>query len=496
MRAIAIFAGITLGVLTLHYSHAGIESIGPSGIDAAGLGLTGFQVAIGQVEIGRPSKLLFDSLGINVHVNPREVFYRDDPAIANQHLQGDGIYHALQVAGIMISDGGPAPGVAKDADLYAAAFVGILDPPTTIYPIQESLNGINSQNGRDVRAINLSFGTSTLSITEKDGRHPVTLYVDWSSRIDNVLYVTAFPNKGQFGSSHPADDFNGITVVQSRKVSGVYSQVDPVSAGDFSILDADGIRTSIDIMAPGVEVETTDFANTISSVTGSSFATPHVTGTVALLQELADRRIGVVDPVAWNVHAARHEVMKAVLLNSADKIQDTSGTSTLLDMTRTVTDTNGNGWVASEAYSDQEIPLDDQMGAGHLNARRALRQFGVGESAELVNNEVTVGAIGWDLALSPGPDIFTYEPSIVKYKLADPLDAGDYVSATLVWDRQIRFDDDRNGNGRFDVDANGVDADTFIVPTDPRDTFNDLNPFSYAVRSNRHHPGSLGIYKL
>ena len=61
--------------------------------------------------------------------------------------------------------------------------------------------------------------------------------------------------------------------------------------------------------------------------------------------------------------------MKAVLMNSADKIQGTLG------MSRTLVDTGGNNWLTSEAYLDNQlainnpdngkIPLDNQMGTGH-----------------------------------------------------------------------------------------------------------------------------------
>jgi len=62
-----------------------------------------------------------------------------------------------------------------------------------------------------------------------------------------------------------------------------------------------------------------------------SFAAPHVTATVALLQEFGDfalrrtlllRQLGIRQ-LNWSLASRRQEVMKAVMLNSADKVQDT-----------------------------------------------------------------------------------------------------------------------------------------------------------------------------
>jgi hypothetical protein len=130
---------------------------------------------------------------------------------------------------------------------------------------------------------------------------------------------------------------------------------------------------------------------------GTTYAAPHVTATVALLQQYANDRIMNAGAPQWNPNgnSRRHEVMKAVLMNSADKIID-DGTFTLpgekdpvpsgtfLGMQRTVIDQQGNNWLASEAYDDEfEVggfyPLDDQMGTGHLNATRAVQQFLPGE---------------------------------------------------------------------------------------------------------------------
>jgi len=210
-----------------------------------------------------------------------------------------------------------------------------------------------------------------------------------------------------------------------------------VSTGNNFSEDAEGDRTSISVLAPGDNIELTGLGNIQSRASGSSYATPHVTGTVALLQQYANERI--MDG-GWNATSARrHEVMKAVLMNSADKLKD-DGTlapvGSLLGMERTVIDRAGINWLQSEAYGDvpfdspSYLPLDDEMGAGHLNAKRALQQFAVGEFS---SDGADVPLIGWDYGGTSGID------DINKYAFNQPLRGGSFISIMLAWDRVVNF---------------------------------------------------------
>jgi hypothetical protein len=93
----------------------------------------------------------------------------------------------------------------------------------------------------------------------------------------------------------------------------------------------------------------------------------------------------------WALGIGHHQVMKAVLLNSADKIQD-SGDGLRLGMSRTLIDKQNKNWLDSDAYKDPKIPLDAQMGAGHLNAFRAYEQFSAGQW----QSSAAIPLIGWD----------------------------------------------------------------------------------------------------
>ncbi|HEX4413149.1 MAG TPA: S8 family serine peptidase [Lacipirellulaceae bacterium] len=277
-----------------------------------------------------------------------------------------------------------------------------------------------------------------------DGNSKLTLAVDWlANRYPNVLQVIAGNESGAAGPL-PTDNYNGITVgAATLDKNGVYAEVGTVNTYDD---DAFGARTSVSLLAPGEPVETGNLNNTETFVAGTSEAAPHVTGTVALLQHYAEYQATNVGAPQWTANAARHEVMKAVLINSADKLKDT-GDGNLLGMEHTAVDgcdsmgNNCSTWLNSSAYTDDTIPLDIRMGAGLLNANRALKQF---KSGAYGPNAAQVPAIGWDLGTTGGDD------TVNVYALAQPLKANSFVSITLNWDRQVFFNVDSGTANKFD----------------------------------------------
>jgi hypothetical protein len=111
-----------------------------------------------------------------------------------------------------------------------------------------------------------------------------------------------------------------------------------------------------------------------------------------------------------------------------------------MGMERTVLKRDGSTWFGSEADTDPTISLDMEMGTGHLNASRALQQFQADEF-----DPGSVPPIGWDYNIQDDPFI------VNNYSFT--LSAGDFVSATLVWDRQVFLD-----SGNLDY----VSGDDFI----------------------------------
>lgn len=490
-------------------------SVGENGIQAEVLhhppyNLTGRKIAIGQIEIGRPALFGLDKAGAtNRAVRPNRLFFRDSQAEADRLVDR----HAASVASVMISRDKSLTGVAPDAVLYAAA-VGIenrSEQPEECLALQT----LSLQNGGDLRTINYSFGESLERDPRPnavlDGNALLTQCVDWSARVHDVLHVVA-GNQGRGGFPIPTDTFNGIVVANSMAVNGRFTKVDFSSLGSEPtiVLGRDpasesnvGARRSVGLVAPGNNLATiSPDGETSSPASGTSFAAPHVAATVALLQEFGDRSIreALQQPgnaeTHWGLDARHQLVMKAVLMNAADKIED-SGNGLNLGMTRTLRDQRNLTWLESDAYEFTHLPLDAQMGTGHLNAFRAYQQFSPGQW-----RPGRIPTIGWDYrTVSLTNDQFS--SPYRDYFFDAPLQRESFISATLTWDRIVDLQD-TNNNGQYDmgeqfIDRQLNDLNLYLMPANADDIANAIWSSNSPVDSVEHifhQIPQTGQYKL
>ncbi|MBD2631399.1 S8 family serine peptidase [Aphanizomenon flos-aquae NRERC-008] len=437
-----------------------------NGIDALKLhqapyNLTGRKIAIGQVEIGRPGMFGWDkAVSKNRSVSPLAVFLRNAPAKSNIGVDP----HAYNVSGVMVSQDKAFPGVAPNARLYSSAVGSVkkIGQPEECLSAQH----IALQNGGDVRAINFSFGEPLDRDPRPeailDGNALLTLCIDWSSSVHDVVYSIA-GNQGKGGVPIPTDNFNAINVAFSSEQKGIFNKVhvsnltsanqaieNRLAGKEFNLAG----RSAISLVAPGTNLPLLNPDGKLNKSTGTSFAAPQVTATVALLQEFVDKQLRTKQP-HWTINARRHQVMKAILLNSADKIKD-SGEGLRLGMTRTLIDKQNLDWLATAAYKNAKIPLDAQMGAGHLNAFRAYQQLNGGEWKPTL----TVPPIGWDYGI-------INTNSSQEYALEKSLKKNSFVAITLSWDRLVELND-KNNNQQYDLDETFVnkglnDLDVYLV---------------------------------
>ena len=494
---------VLLSVFSFYFPNCNVRAsfitMGPLGIHSTAVNFTGLNgngIGIGQVEPNRPGLRFLEGTPFDdvAHshsaVTPAGVFLQDGSALPNLNTDD----HAEQVAGIMISsDLLEARGVAPGASLYSSAHATGADPLGTAYDeTMLSIQHVSDQPA--VRVVNHSWGKLLKPGNILDGNDLLSSGIDWSSNKHNVLHIVSSGNiTTQYHA--PRAHFNGLSVAASSQDNdGVYRQVAIVNY----FPDLVGDRTVVDLIAPGVDVRSTmlneqlspEVPNTDLIDDGTSFAAPHATGTVALLQQYGDTQ-------NWGASAQRHEVMKAVLMNSADKIKDTSGTGKYLGMDRTVRMQNViDDWFDSPASYDYEIPLDEQMGTGHLNAKRALQQFKAGEHEFNGTNGVPivgdVPVIGWDYGTTDGVNY-----RVNKYLLDQPLEAGNYISITLAWDREVELDVDADGDGEFDIndtfeqytnlDEQLTNMDLWLVPKGTDDGFGDWESISESSVTSVEH---------
>ncbi|MCI0700679.1 MAG: S8 family serine peptidase [Planctomycetia bacterium] len=395
--------------------------------------------------------------------------------------------HATMVAGVIIRKNPEnAVGVAPDAKLYSSALqLTTAKKGYTEEQFTEVLQIIAAKNGDDIVAINASTG---LPFGKLDGSSTMTKGTDYVAAKHDTLVVRSGPN--DIENVLPGDAYNVLTVAEADIMLGLdkepigaetayWSAVGrtkyPVSEGPEATR-----RVLTHLIAPSPfslpNVSNTGAPADDKKTSGDSFAAPLATGTVALLQEYARKP---ASNIAGNDYK-QEEVMKAVLINSADKVRDLLPDSAGKGMSRTVRMKDlKSTWLDSPAadipknneynttdpanQARQVLPLDLQMGAGFLNASRALEQL---KGKQFAPGNDTTGRIGWDynsITLAAGA-----APTEKRYKLPT-LKGGGYLSATLTWDRNVTLTTDVNNNGKYD-DGDTLTAqqlanlDLYIVP--------------------------------
>jgi hypothetical protein len=104
-------------------------------------------------------------------------------------------------------------------------------------------------------------------------------------------------------------------------------------------------------------------------------------------------------------------------------------------------------------------PLDDEQGAGILDATRALIQYQGGEQKDRSRNAAGVRPIGWNRGVlaAGGVDI---------YDLKFPVRQGAFITATVTWDRELDEQNYNAATGTFIAGDNQVqDTDRYVDHT-------------------------------
>ncbi len=279
------------------------------------------------------------------------------------------------------------------------------------------LNALHTSNP-DV--INSSWGYS-----DSAGNNTWTLATDSLARdYATTTFVMAAGNSGQGNNTviGPASGYNSISVGAAGTTASGTAGTDYTSIASYSSggpgnfynpetgETITGVRAVVDIVAPGtlqVAAYTTSNISLIAG-NGTSYATPLVSGGVALLKD-ASKQLGMTTT------SLDSRVIKAVLMNSADKLAGWD---------------NGQQLVGGVVVTTQS--LDWYQGAGMMNLTRAYDQYLSGTTDVSGLGGGTVQSLGWDLG-QVGDTIGAHNDYLINTSLA----TGQILDVTLTWFRDV-----------------------------------------------------------
>lgn len=238
------------------------------------LGVTGKEIVIGIVDTG----IDYSHPDLGRGFGPGFKVMGGYDFVNNDNDPTDDNGHGTHVAGIAAANGNLLKGVAPDAKLMAFKVLdsgGSGDNSWVIAGIDRALNPDNNPNTDDaVDIINLSLG----GFGNPDD--PGSQAVDNAVR-SGVVCVVAAGNTGSYAQSidSPGCARNALTV-GATDVFDVIAQFS--SRGPSKKIFA----IKPDVVAPGVQINSANVGGGYVERSGTSMATPHVTGAVALLLEL------------------------------------------------------------------------------------------------------------------------------------------------------------------------------------------------------------------
>lgn len=326
--------------------------------------------------------------------------------------------HGTHVASILVGKtNGTFKGVAQGSLLQASWVASSGVAATQVQNFKDSADWLLRAPRPQI--VNVSWGRDWPEAAAM--REGITRVADWMSNQNGILYVTAVGNEGRevgtagggYGTiTNPGYSYNSLTVGYTA------SGFNQVARG--SSRSAAGARIKPDVVAPGFEINGAVARSTTAMETrtaggngwsGSSFATPQVSGTAAMLHQWGNNNALSRDP----------KLMRAVIMNSANKsVQDLAGTR----------------WDENVNLGKGATSISNETGTGQLDAMEAFQQYASGRQEPTLGNNSTnrrVNIVGWDTGTALATGVFASNDYLTKVNLRK----GTYLTSTLTWERRV-----------------------------------------------------------
>jgi len=351
--------------------------------------------------------------------------YTSPDAITNSGL------HATWCASLL---GGYAPttngafyyyntGIAPLTTLGSAALATWINPDGS-FAISTSSISAYGYAASHANVISTSIGDSS----DTAGAGVLSLVVDSAAATNpNTTIVAAAGNGGPSAGTvgGPASGYNVISVgaldgPPDYSALASFSSVGPQSTAWFDgtntylYENGSATRPGVNLVAPGTSIvviqSIASNSDSYYSLDGTSFATPLVAGGATLLDSASTYL-----PSELTNAATQSVVIKAVLLNSADKLAGWN-----------------NGQQITNGVLTTTQALDYAMGAGELDLTKAFAQYTTSAHVDTYPGFVITGfsdliqneGWGYDTALRGGSN---------SYQFASELYSGEQIAITLCW---------------------------------------------------------------
>ncbi len=239
----------------------------------------------GQIEADDVWALGYTGSGVNVSVIDTGV-NSSHPAFAGkivlekdfttENFTTDVCGHGTAVSSIVVSVNDTFKGIAHGASLFNAKAGQVVSPGQCGFSSYDVINAIDWSVANGAKVISMSIGGPVANCSESI----IANYVNESALRDDIPIIVAAGNYGPGSNSisSPGCAENAITIgaVDDNNQIASFSSRGPVVETIT--------RPKPDLVAPGVDIMTANYdLPTFSIRSGTSMATPHVTGVVALM---------------------------------------------------------------------------------------------------------------------------------------------------------------------------------------------------------------------